>query len=163
MRGSHSNVRQETATAARPGRLRDGGHAVYVACSTLCFSRLPLDEALRTIREFRFTKADLAVGPAGAQLTPAEISADMVRVAQRLKAGNLPLAAIRFDCNAAVEPRRTRSSQPTIIHPDCRARFREAGKLPQIPIRALSRDIPAPRACKSSGCEAELPPQPLPK
>ncbi|HVL16333.1 MAG TPA: sugar phosphate isomerase/epimerase [Gemmata sp.] len=74
---------------------------MYVACSTLCFSRHPLDEALRTIREFRFTKADLAVGPAGAQLTPAQISADMSRMAQRLKAGNLPLAAIRFECGVA--------------------------------------------------------------
>jgi sugar phosphate isomerase/epimerase len=66
---------------------------VYVACSTLCFSRLSLDEALRTIREMHFPKADLAIHDAGPHLTPAEVAADVSRVAQRLKAANLPLGA----------------------------------------------------------------------
>lgn len=66
---------------------------MYVACSTLCFTRLPLEDALRTIREMHFPKADLAVHSAGPHLTPAEVLADTGRVAQRLKAANLPLAA----------------------------------------------------------------------
>jgi sugar phosphate isomerase/epimerase len=70
---------------------------VYIACSTLCFSRLALDEALQTIRELRFTKADLAIHSGGPHLTPAEVVAEPGRVAQRLKAGNLPLAAIHLD------------------------------------------------------------------
>lgn len=67
---------------------------MYVACSTLCFARLPLEDALRTIRELHFPKADLAVHAGGPHLTPADVLADPVKTAQRLKAANLPLAAI---------------------------------------------------------------------
>ncbi|HSQ55716.1 MAG TPA: sugar phosphate isomerase/epimerase [Gemmata sp.] len=78
-----------------------GGDAVYVACSTLCFSRLDLDEALRTIRELRFTKADLAIHNSGPHLTPAEVADDVTHFAQRLKAGNLPIAAFHLDVGCA--------------------------------------------------------------
>jgi sugar phosphate isomerase/epimerase len=44
-----------------------------------------------------FTKADLAVQPSGPHLTPAELAADPGWVFQRLKAANLPLAAIRLE------------------------------------------------------------------
>ncbi len=74
---------------------------MYVACSTLCFGTQPLDDALRTIREMRFAKADLAVHAAGPHLTPAEVAADPGRVAQRLKAANLPLAAVHLDTGPA--------------------------------------------------------------
>lgn len=70
---------------------------MYVACSTLCFCRLSLDDALRTIREMQFAKADLAIHAAGPHLTPEQIIADWTKVTQRLKAGNLPLAAIHLD------------------------------------------------------------------
>lgn len=66
---------------------------MYVACSTLCFSKLPLEDALRAIRELQFPKADLAIHDPGPHLTPAEVTADLTRVAQKLKAANLPLAA----------------------------------------------------------------------
>ncbi|MBN9521163.1 sugar phosphate isomerase/epimerase [bacterium] len=66
---------------------------MYVACSTLCFTRLSLEDALRTIREMHFPRADLAVHAAGPHLTPAEVLSDPGRAAQRLKAANLPLAA----------------------------------------------------------------------
>jgi sugar phosphate isomerase/epimerase len=66
---------------------------VFVACSTLCFSKLSLEEALRTIREMQFPKADLAIHEPGPHLSPSEVTADMGRVAQKLKAANLPLAA----------------------------------------------------------------------
>jgi sugar phosphate isomerase/epimerase len=78
-------------------RAGPGGHAVYVACSTLSFSKLSLEDALRTIREMHFTKADLAVHAAGPHLTPADVAADPGWIAQRLKAANLPLAAIHVD------------------------------------------------------------------
>jgi sugar phosphate isomerase/epimerase len=74
-----------------------GGHAVYVACSTLSFSKLTLEDALQTIREMHFAKADLAVHATGPHLTPGEVSTDLPRAAQRLKAANLPLAAIHLD------------------------------------------------------------------
>jgi sugar phosphate isomerase/epimerase len=66
---------------------------VYVACSTLCFSRLSLEESLQIAREMQFPKADLAIGESGSHLTPADVAADVARSAQRLKASNLPLAA----------------------------------------------------------------------
>ena len=78
-----------------------GGHAVYVACSTLCFSRHSLDDALQSIREMHFAKADLAAHAAGSHLTPADLCADNGRLAQRLKAANLPLAAIHLDTGSA--------------------------------------------------------------
>jgi sugar phosphate isomerase/epimerase len=78
-----------------------GGHAVYVACSTLCFTKLSLDDALHAMREMRFAKADLAVHAAGPHLTPRDLVADSARIAQRLKAANLPLAAIHLDTGGA--------------------------------------------------------------
>jgi sugar phosphate isomerase/epimerase len=74
---------------------------MYVACSTLCFSKHPLEEALRLIREMRFTKADLAIHAAGPHMTPADVAADPSRTAQVLRAANLPLAAIHLDTGAA--------------------------------------------------------------
>jgi sugar phosphate isomerase/epimerase len=76
---------------------------VYVACSTLCFSRLPLEDALRTIREMHFAKADLAIHDPGPHLTPAEVTADPGRAAQKLKAANLPLAAFHVAIHAPEE------------------------------------------------------------
>lgn len=69
---------------------------MYVACSTLSFSKVSLEDALRTVREMRFAKADLAIHEGGPHLTPAEVVADFTRVAARLKAANLPLAAIHL-------------------------------------------------------------------
>lgn len=66
---------------------------MYVACSTLCFTKHPLDEALRTIRELHFAKADLAVHEAGPHLKPSELTGDVGKIAQKLKATNLPIAA----------------------------------------------------------------------
>ncbi|HEY3788675.1 MAG TPA: TIM barrel protein [Urbifossiella sp.] len=45
----------------------------------------------------QFPKADLAIHDAGPHLTPAEVAADVMRVSQRLKASNLPLAAFHLD------------------------------------------------------------------
>jgi sugar phosphate isomerase/epimerase len=84
-----------------------GGHAVHVACSTLSFTRLSLDDTLQMIREMHFAKADLAVHCSSPHLTPVELCADNGRVAQRLKAGNLPLAAIHLDTGTA-EPAEAR-------------------------------------------------------
>ncbi len=92
---------------------------MYVACSTLSFSKLSLEDALRTVREMRFTKADLAIHDAGPHLTPAEVAGDVARVAQRLKASNLPLAAIHLH---------TALSDPA----EARARFRAVCRLARV-------------------------------
>jgi sugar phosphate isomerase/epimerase len=78
-----------------------GDHAVYVACSTLCFTKLSLEEALQSIREMHFAKADLAIHDDGPHVTPEDLLADPARVAQRLRAANLPLAAIHLNIGAS--------------------------------------------------------------
>ena len=79
---------------------------MYVACSTLCFGGRPLEDALRSIREMHFPKADLAVHAAGPHLTPAEVAADPGKVAQRLKTANLPLAAVHLIIEATPDEAR---------------------------------------------------------
>ena len=70
-----------------------GVHAVYVACSTLCFSGAPLDDALRSIREMNFAKADIAVREQGGHLKPSDLLGDLTKICQRIKASNVPVAA----------------------------------------------------------------------
>jgi len=51
--------------------------AVFVACSTLCFARRPLEEALRRIGELHFSKFEVAIHESGCQLKPSEVAADV--------------------------------------------------------------------------------------
>lgn len=69
---------------------------MYVVCSTLCFGRFKLDDALRQIRAMHFAKADLAIHHDGPHLTPAEVAGDPVKVAQRLRASNLGFAGFHL-------------------------------------------------------------------
>ena len=59
---------------------------MFVACSTLCFTKQPLHDALKSIGEMGFTKVDLAVRETGGHIKPSEIAADPSKAAQRLKA-----------------------------------------------------------------------------
>lgn len=74
---------------------------MYVSCSTLCFARQPLDEALKSIRDMRFPKADLAIHADGPHLRPADVAADPARIAQKLKASTLQFAAFHLDLGPA--------------------------------------------------------------
>jgi sugar phosphate isomerase/epimerase len=60
---------------------------VYVACSTLCFARLPLERALRVIGELEFSKLDVAIHEQGPHLKPSEVAADVPLAAQRIRIG----------------------------------------------------------------------------
>jgi sugar phosphate isomerase/epimerase len=60
---------------------------VYVACSTLCFGRLTLEDALRVIAEQHFSKFDAAIHEDGRQLRPSEVAADVNAAAGRLRYG----------------------------------------------------------------------------
>ena len=70
---------------------------MFVACSTLCFSKHALNDALRVIREMHFTKADLALHEQGPHLRPSEVASDVTRIAQKLKTANIPFAAFDFE------------------------------------------------------------------
>jgi sugar phosphate isomerase/epimerase len=61
---------------------------VFVACSTLCFGKYPLDRALRAMSELEFGKIDLAIHERGPHLRPSEVAADVTRHAQRIRIGN---------------------------------------------------------------------------
>jgi sugar phosphate isomerase/epimerase len=60
---------------------------VFVACSTLCFARFSLEEALRTIAELHFGRCDVAIHEHGGQLRPSQVVADVNGVASRLRYG----------------------------------------------------------------------------
>jgi sugar phosphate isomerase/epimerase len=82
---------------------------VYVACSTLCFGRYPLDRALRTIGELEFNKLDVAIRKDGPHLTPADVTADVGLAAQRIRIGpRLSPAAISAELDASTDDERAR-------------------------------------------------------
>src|ERR1700747_217074 len=75
--------------------------AVYVACSTLCFARFPLDQALRQIAELEFGKVDVAIHERGPHLRPSEVAEDVVLGAQGLRIGpSLNPAAFSIEIEA---------------------------------------------------------------
>jgi sugar phosphate isomerase/epimerase len=77
---------------------------VYVACSTLCFARFPLDQALRLIAELEFSKVDVAIHERGPHLRPSEVARDVALAAQRLRIGpSLSPAAMSVEIEAADE------------------------------------------------------------
>ncbi len=60
---------------------------MYIACSTLCFGRLPLSEALQSIAELEFSKYEVAIHETRGQLRPSDVAADVNTIAQRLRMG----------------------------------------------------------------------------
>jgi sugar phosphate isomerase/epimerase len=60
---------------------------VYVACSTLCFARYSLDQALHTIIELGFGKADIAIHEQGPHLRPSQVAADVHAAMQLIRIG----------------------------------------------------------------------------
>jgi sugar phosphate isomerase/epimerase len=73
---------------------------VYVACSSLCFSRYSLPEALHAISELRFHKVDLALHEHGSHLKPSDVVADVNRSAQLLRKANVAYAAFHVEMDA---------------------------------------------------------------
>ena len=61
---------------------------MFVACSTLCFGKHPLDRALQMISDLEFGKIDVAIHEGGPHLRPSEVAADVGRFAQRIRIGS---------------------------------------------------------------------------
>ncbi len=79
---------------------------MYVACSTNCFVRHPLDRALQVIGELEFTKVEIGIDEQGQQLKPSQIAADPTAAAQRIRLGpGLSPAAfdVRLDARTDTE------------------------------------------------------------
>ena len=74
---------------------------MFVACSTLCFGRHPLERALTVIAELEFNKVDVAIHEHGRHLRPSEVAADVGRAAARLRLGpGLSPAAFSVEIDA---------------------------------------------------------------
>ena len=77
---------------------------MYVACSTLCFGKYPLPQALAIIAELEFNKVDVAIHEQGPHLRPSEVAADVGQAAQRLRYGpGLAPAVFSVDIQADSE------------------------------------------------------------
>lgn len=74
---------------------------MYIACSTLCFSKHSLDRAFAAIHEMRFSKVDLAIHESGPHLKPSEVATDVNRHATILRAAGLSFAAFHLEIQAA--------------------------------------------------------------
>lgn len=60
---------------------------MFVACSTQCFAKYPLDRALRTIGELEFGKVDVAIHEKGPHLRPSQVVADVHAAAHQIRIG----------------------------------------------------------------------------
>src|SRR5262245_46382617 len=81
------------------GHKREG--AVFVACSTQCFGRHPLEGALRIIGELEFGKVDVAIHEDGPHLKPSEVAQDVNLAAQQIRIGpSLTPAAFSIEMQA---------------------------------------------------------------
>lgn len=60
---------------------------MFVACSTQCFARHPLERALRIINELEFSKVDIAIHEQGSHLKPSEVLADLQLALLRIRIG----------------------------------------------------------------------------
>jgi sugar phosphate isomerase/epimerase len=74
---------------------------MFVACSTLCFSKEPLESALRHIAELEFDKIELAIVEGGGHLRPSEVAENPEAAVHRLRQGpSLTPAALSLDFGA---------------------------------------------------------------
>ena len=60
---------------------------MFVACSTLCFSREPIESALRHIAELEFDKIELSIIEGGLHMQPSEVSEYPEVAIQKLRNG----------------------------------------------------------------------------
>ncbi|MBX6316152.1 MAG: sugar phosphate isomerase/epimerase [Isosphaeraceae bacterium] len=74
---------------------------MFVACSTLCFTREPLESALRHIAELEFNKIDLAIVEESPHLRPSEVAEDPEAALRRIRHGpSLTPTALQLDFGA---------------------------------------------------------------
>lgn len=71
---------------------------MFVACHTLCYSKQPLDLALRRIKDLEFQKVDLAIVEGGQHLAPSEVAENVESASQRLHKGpSMTLSSMAMD------------------------------------------------------------------
>jgi sugar phosphate isomerase/epimerase len=78
---------------------------VFVACCTRCFSREPLETALRHIAELEFDKIEISIDEAGTHLRPSVVGDNPDSAAQRLRQGpSLTPTGLTLDFGSELEP-----------------------------------------------------------
>jgi sugar phosphate isomerase/epimerase len=81
---------------------------MFVACSTLCFTREPLESALRHIAELEFNKIDLAIVEDSPHLRPSEVAENLDSALHRVRYGpSLTPTALELDFGP-VDPKTAR-------------------------------------------------------
>jgi sugar phosphate isomerase/epimerase len=114
---------------------------VYVACSTQCFARLPLENALRLINELEFSKVEIAIAEQGTHLKPSEVVRDIPLAAQRIRIGpSLSPAAFTIEIEAAT-------------HQDYVTQLKAVCKLARMSAVSV---LTIPAASNRSGVDAEI-------
>jgi sugar phosphate isomerase/epimerase len=107
---------------------------VYVACSTQCFGRHSLEDALGILAELGFSKFEAAIHEHGRQLRPSEVAADVPRAVSQLRYGpGLTAAAFSVDIDAPTEQEYQR--QLLAI-----CRLARLASVPLLVLRAAPRD-----------------------
>lgn len=115
---------------------------MFVACSTLCFGRYPLEEALRVIAALHFSKCDVAIHEHGRQLKPSEVVADVGAVATRLRLGpGLTPIAFSVEIDASLEAEYHRQLQAV-------CRLARISAVPTVTIRPADLDVPLDAECQ---------------
>lgn len=114
---------------------------MFVACSTLCFGKYSLEQALRIIGELEFNKVDIAIHEQGIHLRPSEVAADVARAAQRIRlSSSLCPGAFSVEIDA-----RDPADYLRQLHAVCRL-----ARLTTVPV------ISVPAASSGSGLDAEV-------
>jgi sugar phosphate isomerase/epimerase len=114
---------------------------VFVACSTACFGKHPLDQALRLLTELEFNKMDVAIHERSLHLRPSEVAADVAAAAHRLRMGSgVAPVALTVEIDAA-ESREFRRQLRAL----CRL-----ARLVAVPLLTL------PAAAAGTGLDAEV-------
>jgi sugar phosphate isomerase/epimerase len=113
---------------------------VFVACSTSCFGKYPLEHALRVIAELEFNKIDVALHEQSLHLRPSDVVADISAAVHRLRLAS-GLAPVAFSLEIdATEDREFRRQLRAV----CRL-----ARLVAVPVVTL------PAAAASTGLDAE--------
>jgi sugar phosphate isomerase/epimerase len=118
---------------------------VFVACSTLCFARRPLEEALRRIGELHFSKFEVAIHESGCQLKPSEVAADVQAAAARLRYGpGLTPSAFSVEIESANEAEWHRQFAAV-------CRLARISAVPLVTVRPSPLDVPINAEAKRLG------------
>ncbi len=115
---------------------------MFVACSTYCFGKYPLEQALRVVTELEFNKLDVAIHEQGRQLRPSEVAADVSHAAHRLRLGGAGLTPAAFTVEIdAPDPQEYRRQLRAVCH---------LARLCAAPV------VTVPAASAGSGLDAEV-------